>query len=244
MKEELEKEDVKVSDTAIATTSRETAMSTAGGLAPELTGDFGVDDFRIPTLNIVQAVGPLSDKFPNQAGAICFNKEVLLSPPPAAGQSGDIISLTVVGGEKRFVENLPYGSDQMPQTVDTVEQVRELGGTLQWVGDERPTWAPVFNAYVLIEGDPEIPGFMLEHDGRWFAPAVWSMRSTAYKRAATLIISAARLSLRDGLANGKWSLSAKREKIGQNFVFVPILKQAGRNSKEFVDFIKNNPITI
>lgn len=222
---------------AVETTTAPNAMQVAGEapMANGLSGDITSDDFRIPTLNIVQSVGPLSENF--TPGDIVLNKKTVLSQsdkkqcPP--------IDLTVVAASKKYVENLEFGSETMPQTVETLEEVKALGGTIKW-GDngEKPSWIPVLNCLVLVKGSPDDPDCNLAIGEDYYAAALWSLRSSAYNRAGKNIITSSRTALRDdSLSRGKWSLMAKREKLGKNFVFVPVLTLLGKHEDSFVEAI-------
>lgn len=205
--------------------------------ADGLMGEITADDTRIPTLNIVHGVGPLSEDF--NPGSLVYNRETVLADGSKDG-SKTAIDLTVVVARKQYTENLEWGSDSLPRVVDTLEEVREAGGSIAWVNNERPSWLPMLKCICLIKGDPDMPGFDYALDGDYYAPALWVIKgSAAYNRAAKSIITAGSMGLRErGLASGLWSLSARREKLGENFVYVPLLVQKGKNSEAFVEAVK------
>lgn len=205
--------------------------------ADGLMGEITADDTRIPTLNIVHGVGPLSEDF--DPGSLVYNRETVLADGSKDG-SKTAIDLTVVVARKQYTENLDWGSDSLPRVVDTLEEVREAGGSIAWVNNERPSWLPMLKCICLIKGDPDTPGFDYALDGDYYAPALWVIKgSAAYNRAAKSIITAGSMGLRErGLASGLWSLSARREKLGENFVYVPLLVQKGKNSEAFVEAVK------
>ena len=208
-----------------------TTTSDAPGIG-SVMGDIGTEDIVIPRINITQGVGPLSELF--NPGTIVLNKENLLS------DGSTPIELTVLNVKKQFVEDLPYDSDERPAVYDTLEEVKAVGGTIEWRGDERPSYTPVLHVQVLFRVPDGVDGvFPLEYEGHAYGLALWSIRGVAYKRAGKNILTAAKFSLRDGLHHGKWTLSTKREKFGRNSVFVPILKNVGRNTPEFVEFIRS-----
>jgi hypothetical protein len=227
-------------ETALAPVERETAMTSPMGFTPGtsgLVGEIDDADLRLPTLNIVQAVGPLSELFANQSGAIVYNKETIISPAPEQGKMSDPVNITILNARKFYEEWFDYGDERIPQTADTVEEVRAAGGTTHWQGDTKPSWRGVLEVGCLIEGDEGVPGLDSEFEGRYYGPAMWTLRSTAYKRAGSVIMTAGKLSLKHGLVHGKFQLCSKREKVGKNFVFVPILRQVGLHTPQFVDFV-------
>jgi len=207
-------------------------MAVAVPETEDVSGELSNRDLNMPRLSLVQSVGPMSELF--KPGQIVLNKETVLT-------DGDKpIDITVTNIRKSFVENLPYNEDgPIPRRVDTLAEVQSLGGTIEYADDEPPTWIPVADALVMVGSTQDDPAFPFEHDGKFYAAAMWTLRKTSYTRAAKNIFTAKKLSLKGHpLCRGKWTLSTKREKIGQNFVFVPVLRQSGRNSDSFVNWIK------
>jgi hypothetical protein len=51
-------------------------------------------------------------------------------------------------------------------------------------------------------------------------------------------MTAAAYNLKTGLEFGNWVLTSKRETMGKNKVFVPVLKTGGRNSDEFASWVR------
>lgn len=197
-----------------------------------VTGDIDSGDITIPRLNVVQSVGQLCDLF--SPGGIVLNKETLLSSGTTP------VEVTVLRCRKQFVENLPYGTEERPQVFDRLEDVKAAGGTIEWVGNIRPSYLPVLHVEALLRVPDGVEGsFPLEFGGKPYALALWTLRGMAYTRAARGILTAAKLSLRDGLYTGRWELTTTRTKVGRNSVFVPVLRNTGRHSAEFVDFVRS-----
>ena len=212
-----------------------------GGLA----GDYQEGDFRLPRINIVQSVGPLSEDF--EAGSIVLNKDMILLP---ASEDPKIwstpLNVTVLNAKKQFQENIEYGSDEMPETVETLEEVTARGGWLDWRNDAPPPWRPILTALLLIEAPTEAMAdeFSIQGtDGKAYELALWTMKGTSYSRAGKAINTAARFALRNKdtglpeLHKGKWTLQVRREKLGTNLVFVPRLRQHGKHTDEFIAFV-------
>lgn len=193
-------------------------------------GEFLSEDFVIPKLHLVQAVGPLSEKF--TPGQFVYNKEEILSDGAAP------VSLTVLRIKKQYQENLAYGGDQLPRMFDTLEEVKAAGGWIDWRNNERPPFSPILNALVLIRSpfDGETPLFPYEHAGAAYGLALWTLRGVGFTRAGKTIITASQFALKDGLHTGSWALTSKREKIGMNFVHVPVLRHDTKHAEEFSRF--------
>jgi hypothetical protein len=119
-----------------------------------VSGDYQESDFRLPRINIVQSVGPLSEDF--DPGAVVLNKDIIVLPASTDPKAwGDPLNVTILNAKKQFSENLPYESDETPETVDTLDEVHERGGWIDWRNDEKPPWRPMLTALVLIESPSE-----------------------------------------------------------------------------------------
>ena len=215
-------------ETTLMASTRETPLP-LGAIA----GDISTDDIVIPRMNLVQGVGTLSELF--TPGSVVLNKEVVLT----TGETP--LELTILSARKQFVENLPFDSEEKPRVYNTLDEVKEAGGSIEWVNDEQPSFIPILHLQLVFkapDGEDNY-AYPLEFDGKPYGLAVWTLRGVAYTRAGRNILTAARFALRDGLFNGKWALTTKREKFGRNSVVVPVLRNIGRNAPEFVEFLRN-----
>ena len=192
-------------------------------------GEFLSEDFVIPKLHLVQAVGPLSERF--TPGQYVYNKELVISDGAAP------VSLTVMRIKKQYQENLPYGGDQLPRVFDTLDDVRKAGGWIDWRNHERPPFSPILHALVLIRSPfEENPLFPYEFNDAAYGLALWTLRGVSFTRAGKNIITASQFALKDGLHTGSWALTSKREKVGMNFIHVPVLRHEAKNDSEFTAF--------
>ncbi len=197
--------------------------------AKPVEGEFLTDDFVIPKLHLVQAVGPLSEKF--TPGQYVYNKELVISDGTSP------VNLTVLRIKKQYQENLPYGGDQLPRVFDTLEEVKAAGGWIDWRDNERPPYSPILHALVLIRSPfDENPLFPYEFEGAAYGLALWTLRGVSFTRAGKTIITASQFALKEGLHTGPWSLTSKREKIGVNFIHVPVMRHEPRHLGEFSAF--------
>jgi|3_EtaG_2_1085321.scaffolds.fasta_scaffold00570_17 hypothetical protein len=197
----------------------------------DLSGDFEQSDLLIPTIRQVQKTGELAEL--HAPGSWVLNQEELLSDGVTP------IHLTVLTFRKFFAENIPFGDDKQARIAATLAEVREMDGTTEWINDEQPSFIPVGEATLLVEGknealfpfvyddtDSDAPEFR-------FALARWTMRKTAFARAGRKIITEARIGLQDGLQWGKWELSTGKAEYMGNKWFVPVLNLTGKNDKKF-----------
>ena len=199
----------------------------------KVSGPTDARDLVIPRLNIVQGVGPLSEIY--TPGDIVYNKEVLLVP------KDEPITLTVLSIKKDYVERLPYDPQgPRPREFSTLEEVADAGYWVDWRDNQPPPVKERAEILILIQKPGEIDSnaFNMDYEGTLHTLAVWTVMGTAYTRAAKRIFSAVQIELsQTGLMSGLWELSATREQIGGNFVFVPTLRSIGKNPVEKISWI-------
>jgi hypothetical protein len=204
-------------------------VTTLGFPHKPVEGEITGDDIVIPRFHQVQSVGPLSEKF--APGSLVYNKEVVVS------DGNTPVNLTVLRIKKRYIEHVEYGGDDIVRVFDTLEEVKAAGGWIEWRDNERPPFSPMLQTLILIqspfEDHPLFPYQLGDHS---YGLALWTLRSTAFTRAGKAIITASQFALRDGLHRGGWQLTSKREKIGMNFVYVPVLRHDAKHSDEFAQF--------
>lgn len=203
------------------------------GTLGKVTGEVNRRDIIIPSLKIVQGVGPLSENF--SPGQIVLNNEIAIS------DGSEPVTLTVLAIKKSYIENVEYGSEQQPRRFATEAEVKEAGLWTEWINNQKPPAAEVAEALVAVESKEENPLYPFSRETAdgvvHYSLAVWTLRGVSYSRAAKVIFTAAQFSLREGLYKGSWSLSTKREKIGKNVIAVPVLKRAGNNDQETQEFL-------
>lgn len=186
-------------------------------------------DFKLPSLNIVHNTGELQENF--EPGSLVLNKEAVLSD----GEKP--VKLTVIAFKKYFLEKLKEFGKEMPRMFADEAALAAAGLHTNWVNDEPPPAIDAGEALVAIETDTENPHFPFSYGDKYYALAIWRLNSSsAFNRAGKLIITASEWNLKDGLQNGSWSLTTRKEKLGKNFVYVPVLKAGPRNSKDLAEF--------
>lgn len=217
-----------------------------------VTGNIDNSDITVPSLKIVQAIGPLSENF--DGGILVLNGEVPITDEPDPSNPTPI-ELTVIQVRKQFEENLDWPSEERPRVFDTEAEVIANGGHTQWINNQKPPFSPIATMLVCIKApDTEdetilanFPyGFETRNkeskplEGR-YALALYKTKGASYTRAAKMVFTAATMSdlKAKGLPFGSWAIGARREKINGNMVFVPVLKRTGTHPQEFVDFVKS-----
>lgn len=163
-------------------------------------GEFDASDVRFPYLRIVAGSGRLSEMF--QSSSVILGDDVLLPPPnPQNPDPSHMFRFVPLHIKKSYRENLSkdeMDAGQLPRTVDTLQEVTNYGGTIQWIDNVKPSWAPMATIQMLVEAPEgcDHPSFVFESDGKLYAPAIYSAASSAYKEAALNIFNAARTTLR------------------------------------------------
>lgn len=205
----------------------------------EVVGDFDSGDMSFTELKIAQAVGPLSDDY-NKGDVVIGDRMDRLK----IGSIGsDPLQITVMKLTKSFVEDVPFGGDEMPRTASSKEEVYAMDGTLTWTTDEsgnsvKPTWKPVAEAVIAVkqpEGIDDVNWFPYrfmdeDEDVTNYALAVWNIRGTAYKSAVDPIVSAAKTYMRSGLMYGYFNLSTDKRSFGANNVAIPVIRRGGSHA--------------
>lgn len=198
----------------------------------KVSGPIKRSDIKLPSLNIAHTVGDLGQQF--EPGSIVLNKEAGLTEGP---DSAKPVKLTVLSFKRYFLEKLATFGETMPRMFNTEEDLAKAGLHTNWVNDTPPPAIDAGEALIAIESDTEHPHFPFSFGDKHYALAIWRLNSqSAFTRAGKLILTASEWNLKDGLHNGSWFLNTRKEKLGKNWVMVPVLKSGPRNSKELADF--------
>lgn len=175
-------------------------MSSSSGLI----GEWDSGDVKFPSLKIVQGSGQLSQTF--NSGTLILGDEEVLPPPdlknPKPEHTFRFVPVTL---EKQYRENISQeeaSSGAMPRIVSTLSEVEALGGTTQWINDQKPSWGPSARILLLVERPENVPGsgsdhpgFVLELAGKLYAPAVFYAAGSSWTNFAKPLFNAALTSL-------------------------------------------------
>lgn len=214
-----------------------------GGMA----GEFTPRDLVIPRLEIVQALGPNSEKFPG--GTVIFNKTVTLAPFALTPQTKEVPLTIVALYAKKFIEEvLEYDPNgPLPRTFPTMDAAKAAGLRTEWgpKGADGKSVAPqvreVSNLLILIqqpEGlDPVL--FPFEDGGKRYAVAMWTVRGSAYRKVAKTMFSNMHFALRGNLASGTWTMVVKRESLNGKLVYIPNVALTATTSPTLIEMVKS-----
>jgi len=223
-------------DPAVAaemTGAPETGLATRGDVAVgAVAGDFSQSDLRMPRLQIAYGVGGLAENF--QPGDLVLAQDNLLVHK---GEPLQLIVCSAVAYWKEYLSREQFASGTRPRTFMTEAEVRTNGGTTTWVGDKGPSFSKAMDLKMLIRKPKDLVCglFGLTLSGVEYAPAVWSVDKSAYRRVSPVILSAAMFALKaKGLLSGLFELKTQTEKINGNVTVVPSIKLVGHNDEALV----------
>jgi hypothetical protein len=213
-------------------------------------------DIILPRLNIVQASGQLARAFP--FGSLVYNQQtVLYSQPDIDMTTGNIrragtppLVITVLGFRPtRFAEKVSGGTRGL--IVDTEEQVRSNGGTLdynEWTlkkASGMRRFEPLADAMIAIERPAFIKDddtvFAYPVDDKKYALALWGLKGTAYTAACKRVwfhqraMGCLRVA---GYPSFSWNVSTRTE-AGENPYAVPVVLPAAKSTPAFLEFVKS-----
>ncbi len=206
-------------------------------------------DIKLPRINIVKKVGPLSEIF--TAGDVVLNQEVVIYKsdkidPVTKNKIPQSKPLrVVVAGFRpdRYAEKTVGGD--MGNIFDSVEEVVQAGGTIDYQEAEataKPLYQLLSECLVLIEKpeDVESPEFSYIADGKKFAAALWANKGGDYTNGGKIIRTARKagwlkddinpatkeVTVRRGYPFGIWELTTtiKQYRTG-NFSPIPVLRR-------------------
>lgn len=207
----------------------------SGTNSPE--GDIDFSDIKLPRINLVQKTGELGDTF--EPGSIVYGKEIVLSDGTTP------FTAVFVGLKKRYQQSLPYDPNgPQPEVYDTAQEVKDNNGSTLW-GDDN-YFAKMANTLVAIkapdslsEDDREAFAYDFGDNERW-SLALWTLAKSQYTSLATKIITDTTTGwLReDGLMGGQFAISTLKKVTKGNTYWVPVAKNAGKTTPEFVQFLR------
>ncbi|EIQ01125.1 hypothetical protein OpiT1DRAFT_05693 [Opitutaceae bacterium TAV1] len=214
--------------TAVAPAT-ETALATEdqyNGLGG-FEGEFDSSEMRTPYLSIVGKTSKLFDEFPQFLGQFVYNKSVAL---------GEEIRVVFVRASKVWVEDLPFGSEVVPQTFKRMEDAR-AAGFLPTQLKERADLDLLIELDLDTEGVDEIADLIV--GTKAYLLARYTVQSTAYGKTVPVLMADTRGFLKGNLLNGFYKLSTLKIEGKKGTYYTPQLKTDGPTSPELRTEIVN-----
>lgn len=206
-------------------------------------------DIKLPRINIVKKVGPLSEIF--TPGDVVLNQEIVIYKsdkidPVTKNKIPQSKPLrVVVAGFRpdRYAEKTEGGD--MGNIFDSIEEVVAAGGTIDYNEAEataKPPYQLLSECLVLIEKpeDVDSPEFSYIADGKKYAAALWANKGGDYTNGGKIIRTARKagwlkddinpatkeITVRRGYPFGIWEITTtiKQYRSG-NFSPIPVLRR-------------------
>jgi len=220
----------------------ERQLSTQRDQPEDLEGDIGMGDVRLPRINLVQKMSK-DEMLEFGIGAFVFNKELKLS------NGKDPVVVTALRFKKDYQQKLPYDAEEMGEVYNTPDEVVAAGGTLKYSKEalqEQTYYGPRGHVQFIVEapanlGEEDLALFPYEFNGKSYGMAVMTVGSSAYTSLAVELITLSKNNkvMRGGLRFGKLHLTSENRKNGSNSWHVPVIKFAGANPPELVEFFES-----
>lgn len=211
-------------------------VPTAAVQLGQVEGDFSPGDIRLPRLQLVHGVGNLAESF-NPGDVVLGGDNLLVHK----GEPLELIVLSARQYWKEYLGGEKYDRSHIPVTYATEQDVLRAGGTTRWENGVGPSFNQAMELKLLIKQPKDVICglFGIPLGDATYAPAVWDVDKSAYRRVGPTVLTAARFSLRArGLLSGIFTLLTKTEKINDNNTIVPNFRMTGHNSDEVVEAIK------
>lgn len=201
----------------------------------QIQGEFSRRDLTIPKMNLVNKTGELSNQF--APGSFIYNREILL------GDGKKPALITIMRIAKFYLQDVPYGSGEMPKNYTTLRDVRAAGGALAGdpdVEEGTDTYSEAITAIVLVKAPTQAhPLFPFEFAGGHYALAQWLLTKSAYKATGRKIFTDSQIALRDGIDTAAYELTSTLRTNSAGSWYVPTVKLATRHTPEFVEFVRS-----
>ena len=227
------------------TLSKKEGATTAVAVAQPAVGVVGeitASDLVIPNIRIAHKTGELGELF--EPGSIVLNGEYALlgcrSDDRENIKEGAVL-MTVTSAEKYYKEKIAFGGEEAPKTARTLDEVSDLGGSLEF-GADKP-WIACLKTTVCVKGDD--PAFFpFTYNDETYAFATLDFGSwSSYNYAGKQILTASSLNFQDaekyphGLAHGSWELTTIKRSMKDNTKYwCPAVKSGKINDTEFAEW--------
>jgi len=217
---------------AVAETNAELAnvVSTDG----QVIGEYTPRDLTYPRMNLVNKTGELSNTF--APGSFLYNKEVVIGD----GKKPAIITIKRIA--KFYIQDLPYGSGEIPKNFVSLRDVRAAGGVLATDADVEEgsdRYSEAMTCIVLVKSlDKENPLFPFEYNGERYGVAQWLLTKSAYKQTGRKLFTDSQLALRAGIDTAAYELTSSIRTNAQGSWYVPMVKLGAKHDGKFIEFVR------
>jgi hypothetical protein len=242
--DQVEAEAVETPSTAVVVkeAAHLAVKSTLNDSNGSLIGEWGVQDTRLPRINLVNKSGELADNF--TPGTYTINREHQLNSLSDTKDKSNPVKAIAVRMVKQYRENTPYESETPGRIFNTAAEVRSAGGVVS-----RAKGANNFSEMAHIEFLVEAPEGLNEDasgsfchtiGGKQYARVVYTATGTAFGAVAVTLASSLLGHLSStGLIGGMWDLGSTLVRDTKNSWWQPTLRSAGLVTPEAREEIAN-----
>jgi len=226
-------EETESTELAVVETASELAVRS--GVDGQVQGEYSRRDLTIPKMNLVNKTGELSNQF--SPGSFVYNREVLL------GDGKKPTPITILRIAKFYLQDVPYGSGEMPKNFTSIRDVRAAGGALageQDVEEGTDTYSEAMTVILLVKSPTkDNPLFPFTFANESYAVAQWLLTKSAYKSTGRKLFTDSQLALKDGIDTAAYELTSTLRTNSQGSWYVPAVKLSTRHTPEFVEFVRS-----
>jgi hypothetical protein len=200
-------------------------------------------------ISVAHGVGGLSEAG-YAKGALVIDKQVEVYSPPRPAKPGkepeksEPAKAIILSIQDFWKQEVPFGAGVLPEIyANEAEAIKAGRRTVypKWgSGDPMPDARPALTIRMLVqepEGVNDRGHFLIEFDGKWWAPCTMIADKTAYGEVIDPLTRASDFTHKDtGIHSALWSLEtrSKMAKKTGNFTFVPVFKVIGTLSPDQV----------
>lgn len=181
-------------------------------------GEFSSKDMATPYLSLFGKTSKGFEENPGWLGQWVYDKEIPL---------GTKIKVIFIRAKKYFIEDLPFGSKEIPQRFTKMDAARAAGF-------DDSQLAETADLDLLIEVDSNIEGVSdlahLEEAGKAYILCRYGVRSSAYGKTVGILTKDASGFLKGNLINGYYEMETSSRTGPKGTYYVPVLKTAGKTS--------------
>lgn len=212
----------------------------------QVTGEFGIGDIRIPRLETAYGVGKFVERGVPQGSLVLGGDNVLvgLNTPLTI----TLLSATVYW--KEYINADAWAAGIKPRVFASGKEVLANGGTVAWGSlnpatgkNYPPTFSKAMDMRILIRKPEGIECglFGLDLDNGLWAPAIWTVDKTGYKRVGTTIVTSWNFTLKaaGGLDYGIFEVKNIIERVNGKPTVIPNIRYIGTNSRGTVHKIRD-----
>ncbi len=221
---------------AIVAKSTDTQVGRPLPQVDDMQGQFDPDDVRWPRLNLIHKPSKQEAIDAFGIGSIVLNQELKLSDGKTP------LPVIAIHFAKDLIQKLPFGDAEKPKVFKTEQEVIDAGGSLRYEDVDSGNYFMRRGHIQLLIPKPEGVDdalFPYEFQGQAYAMALLTVSSSAYTSAGKAIntLRASNKVMRQGLRYGRLNLTSEPRKNAKFSWIVPVIKFAGANPPELVEFI-------